>query len=139
VQPIAPEAPKAPASTEILLQLAGNNQSTASVRVVDRLGTVNVTVHASDADLRNSLRSNLSDLASQLGGQGFKTEVVKPAVVAANADNQHDTRHGSQQQQNYLAQNGRQPQRDRPANSERWLDELAQETSGPTGTPGGKR
>ena len=139
VQPILPEIPKPPASTEILLQLAGKDQSTASVRVVDRSGTVNVTVHAADADLRNSLRSNLSDLASQLSGQGFKTEMAKPAVIAANAENQHDSRHGGQdthsQQQNHLAQEGRQPQRDRRANSERWRDELEQETSG---TPGGK-
>lgn len=142
VQPTLAEIPRPPASTEILLQLAGNNQSTASVRVVDRSGTVNVTVHAADADLRNSLRSNLGDLASQLTGQGFKTEVVKPAVIAANADNQHDTRHGSQnsssQQHNQLAQDSRQPQRDRRANSERWRDELEQETSGSPGTPGGK-
>jgi hypothetical protein len=138
VQPILPEIPKPPASTEILLQLAGKDQSTASVRVVDRAGTVNVTVHAADPDLRNSLRSNLSDLASQLTGQGFKTEMAKP-VIAANAENQHDSRHGGQdtpsQQQNHLTQDGRQPQRDRRANSERWRDELEQETSG---TPGGK-
>ena len=139
VQPILPEIPKPPASTEILLQLAGKDQSTASVRVVDRSGTINVTVHAADADLRNSLRSNLSDLASQLAGQGFKTEMAKPAVIAANAENQHDSRHSGQdtpsQQQNHLAQDGRQPQRDRRANSDRWRDELEQETSG---TPGGK-
>lgn len=137
VQPILPEIPKPPASTEILLQLAGKDQSTASVRVVDRSGTVNVTVHAADPDLRNSLRSNLSDLASQLTGQGFKTEMAKP-VIAANAENQHDSRHGGQdtpgQQQNHFAQDGRQPQRDRRANSDRWRNELEQETSG---TPGG--
>jgi hypothetical protein len=134
-----PEIPKPPASTEILLQLAGKDQSTASVRVVDRSGTVNVTVHAADADLRNSLRTNLSDLASQLTGHGFKTEMSKPVVIAANAENQHDSRHSGQdtpsQQQNHFAQDGRQPQRDRRANSERWHDELEQETSG---TPGGK-
>ena len=78
------------------------------------------------------------DLASQLTGHGFKTEMAKP-VIAANAENQHDSRHGGQdtpsQQQNHFAQDGRQPQRDRRANSDRWRDELEQETSG---TPGGK-
>jgi hypothetical protein len=143
VQPILPEIPKPPASTEILLQLAGQNQSSASVRVVDRMGTINVTVHAADADLRSSLRSNLSDLASQLTGQGYKTEMVKPAVLAANADNQHDSRQSGrdasgQQQQHQSTPDGRQPQRDRRANSERWLDQLEQETSGAPGAPGGK-
>ena len=143
VQPILPEIPKPPASTEILLQLGGQNQSTASVRVVDRMGTINVTVHAADADLRSSLRSNLSDLASQLTGQGYKTEMIKPTVLAANADNQHDSRQNGrdasgQQQQHQSTPDGRQPQRDRRANSERWLDQLEQETSGAPGAPGGK-
>ncbi len=143
VQPTLPEIPKPPASTEILLQLAGQNQSTASVRVVDRMGTINVTVHAADADLRSSLRSNLSDLASQLTGQGYKTEMVKPAVLAANTDNQHDSRQSgrdasSQQQQHQFTPDGRQPQRDRRPNSELWRDELEQKTSGAAGAPGGK-
>jgi hypothetical protein len=142
VQTVLPEIPKPPASTEILLQLAGHDQSTASVRVVDRMGTVNVTVHAADPDLRSSLRSNLSDLASQLTGQGYKTEMVKPAVMAANADNQHDSRQSGQdshgQQQHQFTPDGRQPQRERRANSEQWRDELEQEASGTSGAPGGK-
>ncbi len=141
VQPIVPDIPRAPASTEILLHLAGQNQSAASVRLVERSGTVNVTVHAADADLRNSLRSNLSDLASQLSGQGFKTEVVRPTVLAANADNQQDTRQSGQDspaQQHHSAQDGRQSPRERRANPERWLDEFVQEASRTPVTPGGK-
>jgi hypothetical protein len=144
IQPTLPEMPKPPASTEIMLQLAGQDQSTASVRVVDRMGTINVTVHAADADLRSSLRSNLSDLASQLSGQGYKTEMVKPAVLAANADNQHDSRQsgrdasGQQQPQHQFTPDGRQNARDRRASSDRWRDQLEQETSGTPGAPGGK-
>jgi hypothetical protein len=142
IQPALPEIPKPPASTAILLQLGGQDQSAASVRVVDRLGTINVTVHAADADLRSSLRSNLSDLASQLTGQGYKTEMVKPAMLAANADNQHDSRQSGrdasgQQQHHQFTPEGRQNQRDRRANSDRWRDELQQETSGAAGAPGG--
>jgi len=142
IQPALPEIPKPPASTEILLQLGGQDQSTASVRVVDRLGTINVTVHAADPDLRSSLRSNLSDLASQLTGQGYKTEMVKPAMLAANADNQHDSRQSGrdasgQQPQHQFTPEGRQNQRDRRANSDRWRDEFQQETSGAPGAPGG--
>jgi hypothetical protein len=143
IQPALPEMPKPPASTEIMLQLAGQNQSTASVRVVDRMGTINVTVHAADPDLRSSLRSNLSDLASQLTGQGYKTEMVKPAVLAANADNQHDSRQSGRdgsghQQQHQSTPDDRQNPRDRRANSDRWRDQLDLETSGTPGAPGGK-
>jgi hypothetical protein len=113
------------------------------VRVIDRSGTVNVTVHAADAELRTSLRSNLSDLAIQLTSQGYKTEIVKPTVIAANANNQHDSRESgrdaSGQQQHQSTPDGRQPQRDRRSNSDRWRHELDQETSGTPGTPGGNR
>ena len=139
VQPALPDVPKPPASAEILLQLAGHDQTNASVRVVERSGTVNVSVHSTDSDLRNSLRSNLSDLATQLTGQGYKTEMVRPAVIAANTNNQHDSRQSgresSGQPQQQFTPDGRQPQRDRRANSDRWRDELEQETSG---APGGK-
>ena len=141
IQPVTPEIPKPPASTEILLHLGSKDQSTASVRMVDRAGTVNVSVHATDPDLRSSLRSNLSDLASQLTGQGFRTEVVRPTVIAANTDNQHESRHsghGSQGQHQFTP-DGRNPQRDRRPGSERWLDEFEQETAGTSGASGGKR
>jgi hypothetical protein len=141
IQPTLPEVPKPPTSTEILLHLGAKDQSTASVRMVDRAGTVNVSVHASDPDLRSSLRSNLSDLASQLTGQGFRTEVVRPAVIAANTDNQQEPRHsgqGSSGQQHHFSPDGRQPQRDRRAGSELWLDELEQEATGHAGATGGK-
>jgi hypothetical protein len=84
----------------------------------------------------------LSDLASQLTGQGYKTEMIKPAVLAANADNQHDSRQSGrdasgQQQHHQFTPEGRQNQRDRRANSDRWRDEFQQETSGTAGAPGG--
>ena len=142
IQPALPEIPKPPSSTEIMLQLAGKDQSTASVRVVERSGTVNVSVHASDPELRNSLRANLGDLASQLSSQGFRTEVIRPAVGAANADNQHDSRQGGEnpagQHQQHLGQDGRQAQRGRHSNSESWLEQFEEQTSGTAGTDGGK-
>jgi len=142
VQAILPEAPKATPSAEILLHLPGKDQSVAAVRLVDRSGTVNVSVHASDPELRNTLRSSLGDLASQLNGQGFKTEVVKPTVVAAHADNAQDSRHDGQRSASHQQQStpgDRQPQRDRRTNSGQWLEELEQETSGDAGTQGGTK
>lgn len=137
---LAPEGPKAAMTSEILLHLSGRDQSTAAVRVVERSGTVNVTVHAPDADLRTSLRSNLGDLATQLNAQGFKTDLVKPTVLATHADNARDSRHDGERSngQQYQSTAGeRQSQRQRRTGSDRWLDELEQETSGDAGTEGG--
>jgi hypothetical protein len=137
---MAPESPKATATSEILLHLSGNDQSTAAVRVIDRSGTVNVAVHASDPVLRTSLRSNLGELATQLNGQGFKTDIVKSTGLAAHADNARDSRHDGERstgQQQQSTPGERQSQRQRRTGSERWLDELEQETSGDAGSPGG--
>ncbi len=45
---LAPEPPKTSTSSEILLHLTGNDQSSAAIRVADRAGSVDVSVHASD-------------------------------------------------------------------------------------------
>ena len=49
---LAPELPKTSASSQILLHLTGNDQSSAAIRVADRAGSVNVSVHASDPVLQ---------------------------------------------------------------------------------------
>jgi len=139
LQPLNVTPPRVTSNNEILLNL-GNGQSSAAVRLVDRAGTVSVTVHASDQDLRNSLRSNLSDLTTQLNAQGVKTEVLK--TVSAQSPSENRQEQGGQQQrsssqQHSLSQNDRQSQRDRRANSQ-WLDELAEQAGASTMQPGGK-
>lgn len=139
LQPLNLAPPRTNPSSEILLDL-GNGQTSAAVRVVDRAGTISVSVHASDQDLRNSLRSNLSDLTTQLNAQGVRTEVLK--TVSAQAPPESRQEQGGQQQrgssqQHSLSQNDRQSQRDRRANNQ-WLDELAEQAGASTLQPGGK-
>lgn len=135
-QQILPETPR-PAATaaEIMLQLGGKDQA-AAIRVTDRAGTVNVSVHAADADLRTSLRSNLGDLASQLSHQGWKTEVVKTGTVLTRGETSQDQQQGGRspnQQQQSSPQGDRQSQRDRRSNSGQWLAELEKQASGNSG------
>lgn len=134
-QPVLPETPRPSTTGEILLQLGGKDQA-AAIRVSDRAGTVNVSVHAADPDLRSSLRSNLGDLASQLTHQGWKTDVVKTGTVLTRGETSQDSRqdgHRSSSQQQPSAQGERQPQRDRRANSGQWLAELEEQASGKPG------
>jgi hypothetical protein len=134
-----PEPPQINLNNQILLHLSGNDHASAAVRVMDRGGAVNVSVHAPDPELRNSLRSNLGELASQLTNQGWKTDVVKTAAPAnsehARGSGTPDERSSSQQQSSGNSE--RQPQRDRRANG-RWLQEFEQQTSGQSGNSGGK-
>jgi hypothetical protein len=141
VQPIAPESPKPAAGTEILLQLGGKDQASAAVRLVDRAGTVNVSVHTPDADLRNSLRSNISELTSQLNAQGIRAEVAKPVAAAAHMehspqDSRQDQQASSGRQQSFT-QGEREQQRDQKSNSSRWMDEFEEESTGEAGNSGG--
>jgi hypothetical protein len=140
---MAPEMPKTSASSEILLHLTAEDQSTAAIRVADRAGSVNVTVHASDPVLRESLRSNLGELSTQLSAQGWKAESVKPAAIAAQAESQQQDSHGggqrSPQQQQQSFGGDRQPQRDRRNPGGIWQQELEQQISGGDAHPGGNR
>jgi hypothetical protein len=140
VEPATPETASANSSSGILLRLSGPDQSSASVRVMDRGGALNIQVHASDPDLRSSLRSNLGDLASQLNAQGWKTDAAKPAI-ATHSDNNAGARQNGQrsfQQREQTPQGDRQPQRDRHSGTDRWIDEFEPETSSPAVKSGGR-
>jgi hypothetical protein len=138
---VAPEPPKTSTSSEILLHLTGNDESSAAIRIADRAGSVNVSVHASDPVLRESLRSNLGELSTQLNAQGWKADVVKSAAaaVATHSESQQEPhangQRGSQQQQSPSGE--RQPQRDRRANGGQWQQELDQQITGGDAHPGG--
>lgn len=136
---LAPELPKTSASSEILLHLTGNDQSSAAIRVADRAGSVNVSVHASDPVLRESLRSNLGDLSNQLSSQGWRADVLKSSSIAAHAGGQQDSHAGGERSSSQQQSSGgdRQPQRERRANGGQWQKELEQHTSGGSAHPGG--
>ncbi len=139
-RPVMPEAPRASAASEILLQLGGKDQA-AAIRVSDRAGTVNVAVHATDGDLRSSLRSNLGDLASQLTHQGWKTEVVKTGTSLTRGETSQDPQQDGQRspgQQQNSSQGERQPQRDRRASGGQWQTEFEEQTGNNAGQAGGK-
>ncbi len=138
VQTLIADSPKTGPSSEILLHL-DNGQSSAAVRVVDRAGTVNVSVHASDQDLRNSLRSNLSDLTTQLNTQGLRADGLKTASPQNSSENRPDqgTRDQRAPSHQPSPQGDRQSPRER-RNSSRWLDELQEQTSADLASSGGK-
>ena len=135
---LAPELPKTSASSEILLHLTGNDESSAAIRVADRAGSVNVSVHTSDPVLRESLRSNLGELSTQLNAQGWKADVIKTAAVAAHPESQQDSHSGGQRGSQQQSPGGeRQPQRDRRSSGGQWQQELDQQITGGDAYPGG--
>jgi len=142
LHPLLQEPAKAPVSSEILLHVSGGDPSAAaSIRVADRAGAVNVSVHASDPDLRNSLRSNLGELSTQLNTQGWKTEVNRPVPAATHAETFHDSRSEGQRsfnQQRQSAGGDRQQGQQRRANTGRWQDEFEEQIASQPTSAGGK-
>lgn len=138
---LTPEPPKTSAGSEILLHLSDGNQSSAAIRVADRAGSLSVSVHASDPVLRESLRSNLGELSTQLSQQGWKAEVTKSAVAATHPESQPDSHSGGQRgsQQQQSSDDDRQPQRERRGNGGQWRQELEQQISGGNAHAGGNR
>ncbi len=135
---MAPELPKTSSSSEILLHLTGNDESSAAIRVADRAGSVNVSVHTSDPVLRESLRSNLGELSTQLNAQGWKADVIKSAATAAHPESQQDSHTGGQRGSQQQSPGGeRQPQRDRRSSGGQWQQELDQQITGGDAYPGG--
>ena len=139
IHPLALETQKATPGSDILLHVE-NGAASAAVRVVDRAGAINVTVHASDPQLRGTLRSNLNDLTAQLNTQGLRTETIKTAPAPGGSENrpdQGDPQQRSSQQPPSPFQGDRHSQRDRRGN-ERWLAEFDEQTSS-SSEPGGKK
>lgn len=136
------DAPKTGAATEIQLRLTTDNRSSAALRVTERGGTVDVSVHASDSELRTTLRSNLSDLSGQLSSQGWRNEVVKTGVTVSRPQAEQDSGSGtkdSSQQQQQFADDQRQSQRDRKASTDDWQDALEEYASGNHAGRGGQQ
>lgn len=137
---LAPDVPKTSSGSEILLHVAGNDQSLAAIRVADRAGTVSVSVHTADPVLRESLRSNLSDLSNQLNSQGWKADVIQSATAAAHSENQQDTNSGGERSfsQQHSPGGDRQAPQDRRGNGDRWQQEFDQQFSGGPAQSGGR-
>ena len=142
LQPLAAEAPKPPITNEIQLRLAANDQSSAaSIKISDRAGAVNVSVHATDPQVRNTLHSNLSELSAQLNTQGWKTEVLRTAASVPGTNRGQDAppdgKHSSSQQQSPDAQ--RQPQRERRPNDGKWQEQFEEQITGMDARTGGQQ
>lgn len=133
--PLKTEVPTQAATNNISLRLTGPDQSSAMVRVLDRSGEIHVSVHASDPQLANSLRSDVDQLRSHLTTRGWDAEVWKPEAAALKESANHSS---SQEQYSAGKRDGQgqgQPRQQRENQSGKrpaWLDELEQ-----TGIKGG--
>src|SRR5207247_5609571 len=89
---------------EISIRVAGPEQNSASIRMIQSAGEIRVAVRASDPQLAESLRGNVEQLTSRFNSNGLSAEVWKPNAVPAAARAQSPSQdmpqehHGSQGQ-----------------------------------------
>jgi hypothetical protein len=121
-----------PPLREVSIRITNENAQTADVRMVERNGEIQVAVHASDASLANSLRSDVGDLVRGLAPSGMGVEVWhtgSPSQTAAGSDGRPDTRGGPRQQPGSGQDSRPSGNQQRNGDSERrptppWLDDL---------------
>ena len=101
------------------LRVEGNSGETVNVRLTDRAGEVQITVHSSDDRTAASLRQDLSTLSSSLDKAGWKTDVSTPASPSRNSEQSPDQQ-SRQQNQRQSADDGQQSGRRRPSLIEQW-------------------
>ncbi len=74
-----PAPPLAPVAREISLRLTQDQSKPVDVRVVEKLGRVEVAVRTPDVELTSSLRRDLGELVGNLEREGYRTEAWHPA------------------------------------------------------------
>ena len=124
---------------EISVRVSGPDQTSAAIRVLDRSGEIRVSVHASDPQLANTLRSDVDELRSHMANRGWDADVWKPEGTATSSTpaSVNNGKSESQNPDNSAGRRDAQPQqqsRQQQNNSEKrpeWMDEL--EASGVKG------
>jgi hypothetical protein len=112
---------------QITLRVANADQSSASIRMVERSGELHVAIRASDSQLADSLRGNVDQLTSRLNSNGWGTEVWKPAAIAPAVRAQSSSQEMPQGQPGSRQQNGERSNPGQQNNKQKypaWVEEF---------------
>jgi hypothetical protein len=122
------EPPAAPTNTnhDITIRIPDATEQGTAVRFVERGGEVHVSVRTGDAEMAQTLRGGLNDLANRLQDGGLRAEVWQPG---SDASSSHDDRHhpfanpdGSNG--NSQSSGSHSEQESQKQNKPRWVEEL---------------
>ena len=122
----ASKGPAAPVN-EISVRVAGPDQTSASIHMIDRSGELTVAVRSADTQLADALRGNVDQLSARLNTSGWNAEVWRPAVQSASrseASAQDTTRDRQESQpQQFRDQTRRDSQNNRQKRPD-WVEEF---------------
>ena len=114
-------------SRDFTVRIADATERGADVRFVDRGSEVHVSVRTSDAELAQTLRGGLSDLAGRLEHSGIRTEMWRPGADASSPqNNSHNPSPGSKGFGSGRNRPGSEQREDHPQDGSKpaWVEEL---------------
>jgi hypothetical protein len=114
------------------VQINGQDNLRIDLRLVERSGTLSMSVRSLDSSLNRSLQDHLPELMTKLADQPGQAEWWTPKTPAADGSNGpgHDSRSkenspGSQGQQSPTSQDSGKQQGGRQSHQPKWVEELA--------------
>jgi hypothetical protein len=120
------KAPAAPVN-EISVRVAGPDQTSASIHMVDRSGELTVAVRSSDTQLADALRGNVEQLSARLNSGGWNAEVWRPGTVQSASRSEASAQDTARDRQESQPQQFRDPSRRDSQNNQKrpdWVEEF---------------
>jgi hypothetical protein len=123
----ASKAPAAPVN-EISVRVAGPDQTSASIHMIDRSGELTVAVRSTDTQLADALRGNVDQLSARLNTSGWNAEVWRPGTVQSASRSEASAQDTTRDRQESQPQQFRdQTRRDSQSNQQKrpdWVEEF---------------
>lgn len=123
----ASKAPAAPLN-EVSVRVAGPDQTSASIHLVDRAGELTVAVRSTDTQLADVLRGNVDQLSARLNASGWNAELWRPGTVQPAARSEASAQDSSGERSESQSQQLRdQTRRDSQNNQQKrpdWVEEF---------------
>ena len=85
VEPPAAEPQQVKRPLDISIRIAGQNDSSAEIRMMERAGQLKVSVRTEDAAVAQTLRDGLEDLSSRLSKSGVQAHIVAPEATSTTS------------------------------------------------------
>ena len=123
----ASKTPAAPVN-EISVRVAGPDQTSASIHMIERSGELTVAVRSADTQLTDALRGNVDQLSARLNTSGWNAEVWRPGTVQSASRSEASAQDTTRDRQESQTQQFRdQSRRDSQNNHQKrpdWVEEF---------------
>jgi hypothetical protein len=129
VEPLATEPQQQKRPLDISIRIAGQNDSVAEIRMMERAGQLKVSVRTEEAAVAQTLRDGLQDLSSRLSKSGVQAHIVAPEATSTTnrsefqgAAHEDGSKHGASDEHGSQGQKRGQQERERHETADLEID-----------------